>query len=150
MLIGCATARDVTLILGTVCVAVSVGAVCALWVAASRVRVPALWLLARSFMPRTLALAPARVQAALRPVPADVGCERCLQRHADRRGRPRAGLHPGLEPCHEARITSDDVKGRVGAAQMGTIGLHAGTAHVSHIEQPHRAVFDLDPDPSLD
>ncbi|KGS03783.1 DNA ligase D [Burkholderia pseudomallei] len=82
--------------------------------------------------------------------PADIGGELFFQKHADKLEIPNVALHAGLDPGHEALITIDDVKGLVGAAQMGTIELHTWNAHVSNIEKPDRAVFDLDPDPSLD
>lgn len=82
--------------------------------------------------------------------PADIGGELFFQKHADKLEIPNVALHAGLDPGHEALITIDDVKGLIGAAQMGTIELHTWNAHVSNIEKPDRAVFDLDPDPSLD
>ncbi|AOJ07876.1 DNA ligase D [Burkholderia mayonis] len=82
--------------------------------------------------------------------PADIGGELFFQKHADKLEIPNVALHAGLDPGHEALITIDDVTGLIGAAQMGTIELHTWNAHVSNIEKPDRAVFDLDPDPSLD
>jgi bifunctional non-homologous end joining protein LigD len=43
----------------------------------------------------------------------------------------------------------EDVRGLVGAAQMGVLELHLWGSHIDDVEKPDRMVFDLDPDEGL-
>lgn len=81
--------------------------------------------------------------------PAGIGGEQFFQRHAEKLAIPGVRLlPPGPEddaPLMEVR----DLKGLVGATQMGTVEYHTWNATSSQLERPDRMVFDLDPDPAL-
>ncbi|MET5116949.1 hypothetical protein AAHH79_43835, partial [Burkholderia pseudomallei] len=65
--------------------------------------------------------------------PPDIGAEMYFHNHAHKLEIPNVALHAGHDPCHEELITIDDVKGQVGAAQMGTIEIHTWNANLSKI-----------------
>ena len=46
-------------------------------------------------------------------------------------------------------LVVDDLPGLIGLAQIGILEVHTWNSTVDHLEQPDRAVFDLDPDTSV-
>lgn len=82
--------------------------------------------------------------------PEGIEGEHFFQKHLNKLDIPGLRtLDPALDPGHAPLMAIDDARALAGAAQMGTIELHAGNATAGRIDRPDRMVFDLDPDPSL-
>lgn len=47
-------------------------------------------------------------------------------------------------------LIADDLAGLIGLVQMGILEIHTWNATFTHLEQPDRLVFDLDPDPAVE
>ncbi|QGW19664.1 DNA ligase D [Stutzerimonas degradans] len=86
---------------------------------------------------------------ALVRAPEGITGELFFQKHADKLSIPHiTQLDPALDK-HGALLVIDSRDALVGAAQMGTIELHAWNAVAPGLEHPDRFVLDLDPDPAL-
>lgn len=86
---------------------------------------------------------------ALVRAPEGITGELFFQKHADKLSIPHiTQLDPALDK-HGALLVIDSREALVGAAQMGTIELHAWNAVAPGLEHPDRFVLDLDPDPAL-
>lgn len=73
-----------------------------------------------------------------------------FQRHAGRGAIPgMCILDPAVDPEHQPLMVIDSAQALIGAAQMGTLELHACNATADKFERPDCMVFDLDPDPAL-
>jgi bifunctional non-homologous end joining protein LigD len=82
--------------------------------------------------------------------PEGVGGEKFFQKHNNRLHIPGIGtLDPALDPEHAPLMVIESPHALIGAAQMGSIELHIGSATADLIERPDCMVFDLDPDPDL-
>lgn len=82
--------------------------------------------------------------------PEGIAEEHFFQKHINRLAI--AGIREldySLDPGHGPLMAIDDVHALIGAAQMGTIELHACSAAADRIDRPDCMVFDLDPDPDL-
>lgn len=99
--------------------------------------------------PWMLAHLAGRPVAVLR-APEGIGGEMFFQKHA---AKTMPGVHtldPSLDPDHAALMQIDDVRGLVGAVQMGAVEFHTWNARSDLIERPDRVIFDLDPGKGLD
>jgi bifunctional non-homologous end joining protein LigD len=82
--------------------------------------------------------------------PEGIAGEHFFQKHINRLAI--AGIRkidPSLDPGHGPLMAIEDAHALVGAAQMGTVELHACNAAADRIDRPDCMVFDLDPDPGL-
>lgn len=77
--------------------------------------------------------------------PQGIAGELFFQKHAETRMPGLRELDAALWPGHEPLLVVDDGAALLAAAQMNTIEFHTWNATASHIEQPDRVVFDLDP-----
>ncbi|APD13314.1 non-homologous end-joining DNA ligase [Pandoraea pulmonicola] len=77
--------------------------------------------------------------------PEGIGGEMFFQKHAAKTMRGVRELDPSLDPDHQPLMQIDDVRGLVGAVQMGTVEFHTWNARSDLIERPDRVIFDLDP-----
>ncbi|MFC3607312.1 DNA ligase D [Stutzerimonas tarimensis] len=87
---------------------------------------------------------------ALVRAPDGVEGELFFQKHADKLGIPHiTQLDRSLYPRHAGLMTIESTEALVGAAQMGTLELHAWNGVAPALDRPDRFVLDLDPDPAL-
>ncbi|VVD90073.1 DNA ligase D [Pandoraea fibrosis] len=77
--------------------------------------------------------------------PEGIGGEMFFQKHAAKTIQGVRALDPSLDPDHEPLMQIDNVRGLVGAVQMGTVEFHTWNARSDLIERPDRVIFDLDP-----
>lgn len=90
----------------------------------------------------------ARPVAVLR-APEGIGGEMFFQKHAAKTIQGVRALDPSLDPDHEPLMQIDQVRGLIGAVQMGTVEFHTWNARSDRIERPDRVIFDLDPGKGL-
>lgn len=87
----------------------------------------------------------ARRPVAVLRAPEGIGGEMFFQKHAAKTIQGVRALDPSLDPDHEPLMQIDNVRGLVGAVQMGTVEFHTWNARSDLIERPDRVIFDLDP-----
>ncbi|MEP6740147.1 MAG: DNA ligase D [Caldimonas sp.] len=77
--------------------------------------------------------------------PEGIAGELFFQKHPETRMPGLRALDVALWPGHAALLAVDNVEALLSAAQMNTIEFHTWNSTTKRIDQPDRAVFDLDP-----
>jgi bifunctional non-homologous end joining protein LigD len=78
--------------------------------------------------------------------PQGVDGELFFQKHKDSLRVPQLQeLDPAILPGHPPLIAVNSPEALLGCVQMNVVEFHTWNAHIRHIEQPDRMLFDLDP-----
>ena len=68
-----------------------------------------------------------------------------FQKHSDAKMSGLTDLDTSLWPGHDSLLSVDNVEGLINAAQLNVVEFHTWNSTTKRIDQPDRAIFDLDP-----